>query len=122
MPKPVSATAGTLNFPAVTGLTAVNLSASGGGQLLFPAATSYSGNGSTIQASGVGSTINLSNLATITNSDPFGPNQVTIGSGAVIDLAGAISGTNLTLSDAASNLNVAGEFDSRFNAVLQEAS
>ena len=55
-------------FKTTTSLTAVNLYASGGGQILFPAATSYTGNDyatTTIEASGAGSRINLSALETL---------------------------------------------------------
>jgi hypothetical protein len=47
--------------------TNVNLSATGGGQILFPVATSYTGNNyadTTIEASGAGSRIDLSHLTT----------------------------------------------------------
>ena len=54
-----------LSFPVLTTLTNVNLYASSGGEILFPAATAYNdrsyGN-YTIQASGTGSKIDLSHL------------------------------------------------------------
>src|SRR5205814_963768 len=102
---------GILNFCALTALTRVNLSASGGGKLLFPAAATYA-NGATanytIQASGAGSKIDLSHLTAMAGSNSCcGILAITAGTGGEIDLAGAITGyTSLTVSDAASVLNV----------------
>ncbi len=105
-----SVTGGTFTANGTTTLTDANLSASGGGQILFPTATSYT-NGSfntfTIASSGAGSRINLSGLTTF--SPGPGAADITPTAGGEIDLSGAVSGTtNITLSDATSILNVAG--------------
>src|SRR5665213_3408521 len=106
----------TLSFPAAATLVRDNLTASTAGQLLFPAATSYSnsstGNGYSIQASGTGSRINLASLTSFAGSSgryPYGATNVTADTGGQVDLGGAVTGvTILTLSDAASTFNVAG--------------
>ena len=124
----VSAVAGTINFSSLTALARVSLSATGGGQLLFPKATSYTSNSSgssyAILASGTGSKINLSALTSFAGSFNGGANSdaITASAGGEVDLAGAFSGgfTILTLSDAASVLNVAGVTslqDASINAV-----
>jgi YD repeat-containing protein len=104
----------TFEFPVVTSLARVSLSASGGGQLLFPAATSYA-NGVRanydLTASGVGSRIDLSQLASMVGSDSYHGNRlaITASDGGEVDLGGAISGyTVITLSGSSSVLNVAG--------------
>ena len=105
----VSATGGTLNFSAAMSLTNVNLTAGSGGQLLFPVATSLRDNGDTIQASGNGSYINLSAPSNLTDNGNYYWTSVTASTGGNIALAGNItSNVNLTLSDAASNISVAG--------------
>ncbi len=107
---------GTADFSSATALTCVNLTAGSTGvgatkgSILFPAATSFS-NGSfttyNIVANGVGSRINLSDLATF-SAGP-GTANVTPTDGGEIDLSGVVTGTtNFTVSDAISVLNVAG--------------
>jgi len=110
----------TLSFPVDDSLTNVNMYASGGGQILFPAATSYTGynyGNTTLQASGAGSKIGLSNLATFVGGgeyhDSWGWNYYTTYvkalSGGEVDLAGAISHRNdFTVDGAGSVLAVAG--------------
>ncbi|HZL35476.1 MAG TPA: dockerin type I domain-containing protein, partial [Tepidisphaeraceae bacterium] len=103
----------TLSFPAATTLVRDNLTASTAGQLLFPAATSYSnsstGNGYSIQASGTGSRINLASLTSFAGSSgryPYGTTNVTADTGGEIDLAGQIGGgVTITSDGAASALN-----------------
>ena len=92
-----------LNVTGTTTLTAANLTATGGGQLLFPAATSYTGYNyadTTISASGAGSRIDLSHLLTFrgggTYTDGYDrkfyfTTHVQPVNGGEIDLAGAIS-------------------------------
>jgi len=117
----------TVLFPTLTTLLRMNLSADVGGKLLFPAAKIYSGDSDAIpppthnyaiQASGVGSQIDLSSLANLTGTfgiDIYGNRvssrqvSITASSGGEVDLAGAITGyTSLSLTDATSVLNVDG--------------
>jgi hypothetical protein len=100
-----------INGSAVTNLTRVNLNAAMGGQILLPAAQTYADGAYanyTIQASGVGSKIDLSHLTSFAGSVGGYNVAVTASGGGEVDLAGAITGnTVLTLSDATSMLNVA---------------
>src|SRR5204862_522978 len=95
---------GVLSLPVTSGLASVNLTASGGGKILLPAATTYTtSSGNTVQASGTGSRIDLSALRSFGGSS--GTATVTASAGGEVDLAGEITGaTQLTLSDAGSVL------------------
>jgi hypothetical protein len=102
-----------------TTLSGVSLYASSGGQMSFPTATSYTGNGNTtITATGSGSLISLTDLATFAGGGGSWPSATTTSvlptSGGEIDLAGAINtyqGGNsniFTVSGSGSKLGVAG--------------
>jgi hypothetical protein len=81
----------------------VNLSASGGGQLLFPAVQTYADGAEAsyaIDASGAGSKINLSHLSTMAGSVAnFGSLAITASTGGEVDLAGAITGSTVITTD-----------------------
>jgi hypothetical protein len=100
----------TLNFADVTSLNSTNLSVSRGGKVLFPKPTTYASTyyGNTIQASGVGSLINLSALTSF-GGGSGGDTTIAPSTGGEIDLSGVINGaTNITVADASSTLGVAG--------------
>jgi hypothetical protein len=106
-----SVTGGTFTASGPTTLSNANLSATTGGQMLFPDATTYtSGNfGDTIQASGTGSQINLSALTTFGGAlGGDGITTIAPSAGGEIDLGGHINGlTQIMVSDATSILGVA---------------
>jgi hypothetical protein len=94
-----------VNFSGVTNLPSVTMTASQGGQILFPAATSYKGNdyaNTTIKATDAGSKIDLSHLVSFvgggSHSDTYTTYKyttyVTVIDGGTITLAGAFSGNN----------------------------
>jgi len=88
----------------VTKLSDVDLTASAAGVIEFPAATSYadSAYGETIQATGTGSRIDLSGLATFDGGDPsWSATQIKALSGAVITLSGQITGDVVITADGA---------------------
>jgi hypothetical protein len=103
----------TANFSSLSTLARTSLSASAGGRILFPAVTSYADGSAanhTIQASGVGSRIDLSHLGTMAGAG-YSAFALSINAvaGGEVDLGGAIAGyTAITLSDAGSVLNLAG--------------
>jgi len=101
---------GTFNFSGTTSLNNVNLGATSAGQILFPVATTFTTDANTIDATGTGSKINLSDLATLTNDNIYGDSSsISPTTGATIILAGNITGPiTLTLSDTTSTFNVAG--------------
>lgn len=96
----------TANGP--TTLATVNLTASGGGQMSFPSATSYTSgttNDYSIQASGVGSVIDLSHLTSLTGSTSVWNVAITAATGGMVNLAGAITGnTSLAVSGSTSTM------------------
>ena len=84
----------TVNFPELTVLTRVNLSATGGGKLLFPAAKFYTAGaiaGDAITADGAGSRIDLSALTSLAGGSAGV--VITASGGGEVDLAGAITGS-----------------------------
>jgi hypothetical protein len=112
-----------LAFTAATTLQNVNLTAAEGGEILFPVATSYMGHDSadnTLQATGAGSRIDLSNLATFEGGGEYQDGgypytwhyyttYVQALAGGEVDLAGAISHRNeITVDGVGSVLGVAG--------------
>ena len=88
-----------LSFTALTTLDKVNMAISGGSQVAFPVATSYTGHWSVhtiLSASGAGSKIDLSHLTTFLGGGNSGGGATNVTSvlasnGGQIDLAGAIS-------------------------------
>ena len=110
-----------MTFDAATLLSNVGLYAIGGGQILFPAATSYTGynyGDTAIEASGAGSWIDLSSLATFYGGGEYSDSHgyghyyttyVNALAGGKVDLAGAVSHRNvITVDGAESVLGVAG--------------
>ena len=102
----------TLSFPVLTALGRTNLTASAGGEIAFPVATSYSASGDggshSIQANGAGSRIDLSHLTTLTGGTYYNL-AISAATGGEIDLAGAVTAkTSLSLFDASSILDVSG--------------
>ena len=99
----------TLSSSSLSALTGVNMSATGGAKILFPAVSGYTGStggDTTIQASGAGSRIDLSHLATFNGGGR--PNYYTAyathvlpTNGGEIDLAGAIDWNGGNLNDIA---------------------
>ena len=99
----LNVTGNSLTFTAVTTLSDVNMTASAGGQILFPAATSYTSYtwGNTIEATGAKSKIDLSSLSTFAGGGN-GSTQIEALSGGELDLGGAFSGSTTWTADATS--------------------
>ncbi|QKS29606.1 MAG: tandem-95 repeat protein [Candidatus Accumulibacter similis] len=112
-----------LDFAAATTLRNVNLTATGGGDILFPVATSYTGynyGDTTIEASGLGSRIDLSHLDSFYGGGEhqsggypypwyYYTTNVNALAGGEIALAGAISHrNNITVDGVGSVLDVGG--------------
>ncbi|MEI7902427.1 MAG: DUF6531 domain-containing protein, partial [bacterium] len=96
-----------MSFPAVRTLDDVNLYASGGSVLSFPVATIYTHNDCgtrTIQASGAGSRIDLSNLGTLSSS--CGTVNIQALAGGEVDLPPNVEGSTSWTFDAGSVFNV----------------